>query len=135
MILFPILFFIVGIAVGILVRSPIRGEWGMYIGVAVLAGLDSICGGIRASLESKFHNDVFVSGFLANVVIAGFMAWLGDRIGINIFLVCALIFGTRIFNNLSLLRRFMLNRWQDNRAKKRIQEEQAQQGQANIASS
>lgn len=128
MILIPILCLFVGILLGALIKFPLAPEIGTYIAVAVLAGLDTICGGIRSSLEQKFHGDIFVSGFLSNIIIAFFLAWLGDRIGINLFLVCALIFGSRIFTNLSLIRRFVLTRWQDARQRKQ-QQLQAQQAQ------
>lgn len=129
MILIPILCLFVGILLGALIKFPLAPEIGTYIAVAVLAGLDTICGGIRSSLEQKFHGDIFVSGFLSNIIIAFFLAWLGDRIGINLFLVCALIFGSRIFTNLSLIRRFVLTRWQDARQRKQ-QQLQAQQAQS-----
>jgi small basic protein len=129
-ILIPIVALFVGVVLGILVREPVRGELGLYLAVACLAGLDTVCGGIRSQLESKFQSDVFVTGFVANMVIAFFLAWLGDQIGVNLFLVCALIFGTRIFNNLSLIRRIGLTRWNDARARKREQEAQRQAQQA-----
>lgn len=130
MIFFPLVCLIVGVLIGTLVGQPVRGEEGKYLAVAVIAGLDTICGGIRSSLEGKFHNDVFITGFLANVLIAFFLAWLGDKIGANIFLVCALIFGSRIFNNLSLIRRFGLSKWQDYRDRKKQEKAQAQQAAA-----
>jgi small basic protein len=124
-ILIPILCLVVGILLGTLITQPLDPKYGLYVAVAVLAGIDTICGGIRSSLEQKFHGDIFVSGFFSNIVIAFFLAWLGDRIGINLFFVCALIFGSRIFTNLSLIRRFVLTRWQDARMRKQ-QQQQAQ---------
>lgn len=119
MILIPILCLLVGLLIGYMIKTPVHGEAGLYLAVACLAGLDTICGGIRSSLEGKFHGDIFITGFFFNVLIAFGLAWLGDRIGANIFLVCAFIFGTRIFNNLSLIRRFWLSQWDDKRAKKK----------------
>lgn len=124
MILIPVLCLIVGILLGTLITQQVQGIYATYVAVAVLAGLDTVFGGIRSSLEGKFHSDIFVSGFFSNIVIAFFLAWLGDRIGINLFLVCALIFGSRIFTNLSLIRRYALTKWQDARQRK------AQQAQA-----
>jgi len=124
-ILIPVLCLIVGILLGTLITQPLDAKYGLYVAVAVLAGIDTICGGIRSSLEQKFHGDIFVSGFFSNIVIAFFLAWLGDRIGINLFFVCALIFGSRIFTNLSLIRRFVLTRWQDARSRKQQQQAQS----------
>jgi len=118
MMFIPLVALVVGVTLGLLVREPVRTEAGTYLAVACLAGLDTLFGGIRAGLEGKFQNAVFVTGFVGNILIAFFLAWLGDQIGANIFLVCALIFGTRIFNNLSLIRRFYLTKWQDHVARR-----------------
>ncbi|MCC7230191.1 MAG: small basic family protein [Fimbriimonadaceae bacterium] len=122
MILVPIIFLIVGAALALLLNRPLTGVYGQYLAVACLAGLDSICGGIRSGLEGKFHNDVFITGFVFNILIAFGLAWLGDQIFIDLFLAVALVLGARIFNNLSLIRRFLLTKWQDNRERKRMQQ-------------
>lgn len=131
MILVPILALIIGIVLGRVISTPVRGEVAIYLGVAVLAGLDSVCGGSRSGLEGKFHTDVFITGFFANILIAVFLVWLGARINVNLYLVAALVFGTRIFTNLSLIRRMVLTKWQDARQRKQIESEvsvqQAQQ--------
>ncbi len=120
--LIPLLALVIGALLAFAARiPPASGLNGYYLSVACLAGIDTICGGIRSGLEGKFHNDVFVTGFLSNIVIAFFLAWLGDRIGINLFLAVALVLGARIFTNLSLIRRFALTRLQDAQERKRIQ--------------
>jgi len=54
------------------------------------------------------------------------LAWLGDRIGIDLFLAVALVLGARIFTNLSLIRRYLLTKWQDAKERKRLQQLAAQ---------
>jgi small basic protein len=121
---------VLGAALALFFSRPLTGVYGQYLAVACLAGLDSICGGVRSGLEGKFHNDVFLSGFIFNIVIAFFLAWLGDQIYLDLFLAVALVLGARIFNNLSLIRRFLLTKWQDNRERKRMQEMVQSSGQA-----
>ena len=101
--------------------DSLAGASGQYVAIACLAGLDTILGGIRSGLEGKFYNDVFITGFISNIIIAFFLAWLGDRIGVNLFLAAALVLGARIFTNLSLIRRFLLTKFQDARERKRAQ--------------
>lgn len=125
MILIPILCLVVGLLVGLMVNIPLQGLQGLYLAIACLAGLDTICGGLRSGLEGKFHADVFITGFFFNIIISFGLAWLGDRIGANIFLVCAFIFGTRIFNNLSLIRRIWLTQWSDARERRRQEQLQS----------
>jgi small basic protein len=121
-VLVPIIALVLGAALALVMNKPLNGVYGQYLAVACLAGLDSICGGIRSGLEAKFHNDVFITGFIFNILIAFGLAWLGDQIYIDLFLAVALVLGARIFNNLSLIRRFLLTRWQDNRERKRMQQ-------------
>jgi small basic protein len=92
--------------------------WAPYVSLATLAGLDSICGGVRAGLEGKFHDDIFLSGFVMNCLLAGFLAYLGDRIGVDLFLAALVLLGPRVFLNLSLIRRYWLNQAQQANRKK-----------------
>jgi len=125
-ILIPIFALILGIALPYLFQlGPLQGQFGQYLAVACLAGIDTVCGGIRTGLEQKFRSDVFITGFVVNVLIAFGLAMLGDRIGIDLFLVAALVLGQRIFNNLSIIRRQLLTKWQTDRDRRKLAKEQA----------
>lgn len=82
-----------------------------YVSVAAVAGVDSIFGGIRSGIEGKFHADIFLSGFLMNTLLAGLLAYLGDRIGVDIYVPAVFVLVWRIFLNLSLIRRYYLTQW------------------------
>lgn len=113
---------IVGLALGFSVvyvsQTTIPPEWAPYFSLAALAGLDSICGGIRAGLENKFHDDIFLSGFFINALLAAALAYLGDRIGVDLFLAAVVVLGWRVFTNLSLIRRYFLTQLALGRNKK-----------------
>jgi small basic protein len=117
----PIVALAVGILVGAFLNAGVDPRFSIYFGIACLAGLDTVCGGVRSGLEGKFRNDVFVTGFVSNVLIAFFLAWLGDRIGINLYVAVAFVLGARLFTNLSLIRRSALTKWQDAQERKRLQ--------------
>jgi small basic protein len=115
----PFIAILIGAALAILLNAqPLSGWGGQYLAVACLAGLDSVFGGIRAGMEGKFRNDVFLTGFFSNIAIASFLAWFGDRIYIDLFLAVAIVFGTRTFQNLALIRRMMLTMFTDWRARR-----------------
>ncbi len=111
---FPILSLVGGFAGGYAIFNrfqwQVPPEYAPYLSVAALAGLDTIFGGVRAGIEGRFQNDIFASGFLLNTLLAASLAWLGDRIGLNLALVAVIALGTRVFLNLSLIRRYYLNR-------------------------
>jgi small basic protein len=82
-----------------------------YLSLAVLAGLDSVFGGIRAGVERRFRSDVFLSGFLVNMVLAVLLVYLGAQIGVRELYIAAVVtLGGRIFLNLSVIRRHWLER-------------------------
>lgn len=105
---------VVGLVVGFLIiyRTDIQVPSNMasYLSLATLAGLDSIFGGIRAGIEGKFHDDIFASGFVANMLLAWLLAYVGDQIGVDIFLAAVVVLGGRVFLNLSLIRRYWLTK-------------------------
>lgn len=128
MIFVPIVALVLGAMLALLINmGALPGAAGQYLAVACLAGIDTVCGGIRGGLEAKFRTDIFITGFVSNVLIACFLAWLGDQISLNLFLAVALVLGGRIFNNLSLIRRFGLTKWQDMRERQRLKDMAAQQ--------
>ncbi|MDR1616491.1 MAG: small basic family protein [Syntrophomonadaceae bacterium] len=82
-----------------------------YMSVAVLAALDSVIGGIRAYMEDTFDLTVFITGFLMNALLAAGLAYLGDLLRIELYLAAVVVFGTRIFQNLGTIRRFLLKKY------------------------
>lgn len=121
MILLPLVALFIGIVIGAFFNGGFNPEYSIYFGLTCLAGLDTVCGGVRSGLEGKFRADVFITGFFSNVLIAYFLAWLGDRIGINLYVAVTFVLGWRVFTNLSLIRRAALTRWQDAQERKRLQ--------------
>ena len=105
---------ILGVLVGFLViyfwNVPVPLELASYVALAALAGLDSIFGGVRAGLEGKFHSDIFISGFVFNMLLAVALAYLGEMIGVDLLLAAVVALGGRVFLNLSLIRRYWLTR-------------------------
>lgn len=133
--LLPVIALVIGLFIPYWLKiGPVEGVSGYYLAVACLAGLDTVTGGIRSGMEGTFRSDIFFSGFLSNIVIAFFLAWLGDRIGLNLYLVAALVLGARVFTNLSLIRRILLTRLQDSRAKQARQREVQNQAQGTTTS-
>jgi small basic protein len=82
-----------------------------YVALAVLAGTDSVVGGVRAGIEGKFSSDIFLSGFFLNTVAAVGLAFFGDAIGLqDVYLAAVVLFGWRTLTNISLIRRFFIDR-------------------------
>ncbi|MDN5346819.1 MAG: hypothetical protein PWP65_383 [Clostridia bacterium] len=106
----PLLGFIIGIAIGFLLPVKVPAAYAKYLSVAVLAALDSVFGGVRAHMEKQFDNAIFLSGFFFNTLMAAFLAYIGDQLGVELYLAAVLVFGSRLFQNLAIIRRHLLKR-------------------------
>lgn len=104
----PILGIVIGIILGLALPIQIPTVYAPYMSIAVLAALDSVFGGIRASLEKKFETDVFISGFFGNAFLAAGLTYIGDRLDVPIYLAAIFAFGSRLFQNFAMLRRYLL---------------------------
>lgn len=107
----PILGLIVGILIGVFfIPVNIPQQYSNYVAVAILAALDSVFGGIAATIQGKFDMKVFLSGFFGNALLAAGLAYIGDQLGIQIYLAAIFAFGNRLFLNFAIIRRYILNK-------------------------
>jgi len=98
----------VGIVIGFNIPMVLPQDYAKYMSVAALAALDSVFGGIRAAMEEKFDHGIFVSGFFSNALLAAGLTFIGDRLGIDLYLAAVVAFGVRLFQNLAIIRRYIL---------------------------
>ena len=106
----PIAGLIIGLLIGTIFPIRIPPEYAKFASIALLASLDSVFGGLRAGIEEKFDNTVFITGFFTNALLAAGLAYIGERLGIDLYYVALLAFGLRIFQNLAIIRRYFLKK-------------------------
>jgi small basic protein len=53
---------------------------------------------------------IFISGFFGNAILAAILAYIGDQMGLQLYLAAIFAFGNRIFINFAVIRRYMLNK-------------------------
>lgn len=107
----PIIALIIGFCLFYLPKFPFQPQYAEYIGIAVVAGLDSLAGAIRSIIEGKFNDRVFISGFFTNAIISALLLYLGNRLGIrNVAVAIMVALVIRIFNNLGFVRRYIIAR-------------------------
>jgi small basic protein len=97
-----------GVLAGYVFQFQVPPDYARYLSVAVLAALDSSLGGVRALLERTFNDRIFVTGFLSNTILAALITFVGDRLGVNLYLAAVIAFGVRLFQNLAIVRRLIL---------------------------
>lgn len=106
--LLPVVGLLVGVLLGLLLDFSVGYELSRYSAVAILAAFDSVLGAVRAELDGVYDNRIFISGFVVNAVVAVTLTFIGDRLGIDLYLVALITFGIRIFNNVALIRRHFI---------------------------
>lgn len=115
----PFLGLLLGIAFGLLTNIQIPAIYENYLSIAVLAALDTLFGGIRAQLQQVYDDKVFMSGFFFNIVLAAGLAFLGVHLGVDLYLAAIFAFGVRLFQNIAIIRRILLIKWDEKRHKKK----------------
>ncbi len=104
----PLAGLLVGILLGLVLNVNVGFELSRYSAVAILAALDSVLGAVRAELDGVYDNRIFLSGFVVNAIVAVLLTFVGDRLGLDLYLVALITFGLRIFQNVALIRRHYL---------------------------
>lgn len=82
-----------------------------YLAIAIVAALDSVFGGITSVLKKNFDIKIFVSGFFGNAILAMLLTYLGEKLNVDIYLAAVIVFVGRMFTNLSIIRRYYIEKW------------------------
>ena len=98
---------VIGIVLGLIFHPSVPEFVEPYLPIAVVAALDAVFGGLRAKLDDIFDAKVFVISFVANVIVAALIVFLGDQLGVGAQLSTAVVvvLGIRIFGNAAAIRR------------------------------
>ncbi|GAB2483898.1 MULTISPECIES: small basic family protein [unclassified Promicromonospora] len=98
---------VIGVVAGLVLQPTVPLILQPYLPIAVVAALDALFGGLRAMLDGLFDDKVFLVSFLSNVVVAAFIVFLGDQLGVGGQLSTAVVvvLGIRIFSNAASIRR------------------------------
>jgi small basic protein len=99
----------VGVLLGVLLGPTVPVALQPYLPIAVVAALDAVFGGIRARLDGIFDDKQFVVSFVANVLVAALIVYLGDQLGVGgqLSTGVVVVLGVRIFGNVAAIRRHL----------------------------
>lgn len=82
-----------------------------YLAIAIIAALDSVFGGILATLKKNFNLTIFITGFFGNAILAILLTILGQKLNVDIYLAAIVVFVGRIFTNLAIIRRYYVDKF------------------------
>lgn len=108
---------ILGAIIGI--NAPvIPYTYSTFLAIAVVAALDSVFGGITSVLKKNFDLTIFITGFFCNSILSIALTYLGQKLNIDIYLAALVVFVGRMFTNLTIIRRYYVEKWVEKRAEK-----------------
>ncbi|MFC1810367.1 small basic family protein [Patescibacteria group bacterium] len=111
---------LVGIIIGFAVNIPIPIELTRYTAVVSIGILDAIFGAIRAEVtKDNYDAIIFLTGLFFNVVLAIAITYLGDKLGLDLYLAATVVFTFRIFSNVGITRRALLQNYMQKRKQKK----------------
>lgn len=116
----PLLGLVLGVALGLLSDIQIPQIYSNYLSIAILAALDSLFGGMRASLQQVYDDKIFITGFFFNIALAIGLAFLGIHLGLDLYLAAIFAFGVRLFQNIAIIRRMLLTKWSERKKEMEI---------------
>ena len=98
---------VAGVVAGLLLEPTVPLALQPYLPIAVVAALDAVFGGVRAKLDGVFDDKQFVVSFVSNVLVAAFIVYLGDQLGVGgqLSTGVVVVLGVRIFGNVAAIRR------------------------------
>ena len=112
---------LIGCILGALIgmNAPmISYTYSSYLAIAIIAALDSVFGGITSVINKNFDLKIFVTGFFGNAILSILLTYLGQELNVDIYLAAIVVFVGRMFNNLAIIRRYYLERWNEKMANK-----------------
>lgn len=108
---------ILGLLIGGLSNLSIPTEYTRYTAVIILGMLDAMFGAMRAEItQDQYSVLIFISGIIFNILLAIGITYLGDRLGLDLYLAATVVFTFRIFQNVGIIRRSALQNWLDRRS-------------------
>ena len=114
---------VLGVVIG-LYAPMISYTYSGYLAIAIVAALDSVFGGILATVKKNFNLTIFLTGFFGNAILAILLTILGEKLNVDIYLAAIVVFVGRIFTNLAIIRRYyvdkLMKKMEKNKQKKVI---------------
>ncbi len=108
-----------GIIAGLTINIEIPIEYTKYSAVAIIGVLDALFGALRAeATKDQFDTMIFISGLFFNIIMALGITLLGEQLGLDLYLAATVVFTFRIFSNVGITRRALIQSWMDKRKPK-----------------
>jgi len=100
MLLLPFIGILCGAVIGLIFGTVLPIVFAKYLSVIAIAAFDSLLLGARNLLENKFNNQLLIIGFIGSALLSCLFVFLGDKTGLDIYLVAMIALAIRIYQTL-----------------------------------
>jgi len=66
---------------------------------------------MKGSLQKKYQTSIFLSGLVTNMALAIFITYIGDKLGLDLYLAVLVAFTIRMLNNIGIIRYSFLEKF------------------------
>ncbi|MBL4694278.1 small basic family protein [Candidatus Gracilibacteria bacterium] len=102
---------LVGIIIGFGIDTTIPIEYIKYSAVSIIGILDALFGAAKAqATKEEYNTTIFLTGLVFNVLLALGITYIGEKLGLDLYLAVTVVFTFRIFSNFGQLRRAFLEK-------------------------
>jgi len=109
---------LLGIILGLSVKFSIPLQYTKYSAVVIIGIMDALFGAIRAEVtKDQYNATIFISGLFFNIILAIAITLLGEKTGLDLYLAATVVFTFRIFSNVGITRRAILQKYLDKKKK------------------
>lgn len=103
---------LLGIIIGLISNFTIPPAFIKYTAVIIIGILDSLFGALKANYsKEKYNSTIFLIGLLFNTILALTITFIGEKLGLDLYLAVTVVFTIRIFTNLSKLRNVLFDKY------------------------
>ena len=106
---------VLGVIAGLNLHLVYSAEYAVYISLAVLAMLNTIFNMLSENLNGELtpvKSSMFLIGDLA---FALFLGYIGEQLGLPIYLAAVFAFGNNIYKNLRIISNIFLEKYKKNK--------------------
>ena len=95
----------IGVIIGLNVTYTIPIEYIKYTAVAIIVILDTLLGAIKAEVtKERYNQTIFLTGLISSLILALGITFLGEKLGLDLYLAVTVVFILKIFSNLGITR-------------------------------
>lgn len=106
---------ILGVVAGLNLNLIYSPEYAVYISLAILAILNAIFNLLNENLKGELTFIKSIIFVVSDLVFGLLMGYVGEQLGLPIYLAAVFAFGNNIYKNLRTIINFMLEKYQKNK--------------------